>query len=348
MHDSKYRRHAILPLLAIALLLLFPLWLVAGAVSFTFLLWLICKLRHRQNYFLSALVAYVILLGIAIRTFVVEIYHVSSNSMERALSVGTKIMVSKITYGPTLPSSMADFPIIGALFEKKGYSGNSISLPEKARLDGLQKIARYDIAAIDLKNKDGVLVKRCLGLPGETVGFSGDRLRINGQFISAPSTVTNMYIAVGGIKDLKAVRKKLGASITRITFSDRSFKIAASLNLEERNGLLSGWGNRITLHYLPSINIRRRALSKFYKKGFKIPYRGMKIRLDSYNLNLYADLITKYENTAARLIAGKASLYEFQKDYYFFLGDNREISVDSRYWDVIPMENIIGKAYRLF
>ena len=81
-----------------------------------------------------------------------------------------------------------------------------------------------------------------------------------------------------------------------------------------------------------------------------IPKKGATVKLDSKSLPFYEQIIKNYENNNLVTfndkiyINGKeANSYTFKQDYYWMMGDNRQNSLDARYWGYVPFDHVVGK-----
>jgi signal peptidase I len=86
-----------------------------------------------------------------------------------------------------------------------------------------------------------------------------------------------------------------------------------------------------------------------------IPKAGSEVPIGPENVSEYWDVIEHEGHRIASstspeiLIDGVPTrTYRVQKDYYFMMGDNRDNSLDSRFWGFVPADLIIGKVFMVY
>lgn len=82
----------------------------------------------------------------------------------------------------------------------------------------------------------------------------------------------------------------------------------------------------------------------------KIPKKGDVVAINPETLPMYRWMISEYEHNHLETKNGQiyingtpATSYTVKQNYYMMMGDNRDASLDARFFGFVPEENIIGK-----
>lgn len=337
--------------------------------------------EERKATFIASII-FAVILATSVHIWLIQPMVVPTGSMENTIKVGDALFVDKMSYGTRVPITPIGIPF-SEFINRDAFVDKArlpyMRLPGWSKLKSNDIVvfsypADSLYTAIDRKDS---YVKRLVGMPGDTVQYIKGDLFVNGKpFIPKKDALvqqrylvtTKLPLSAKILFDefgvLQGVDYQIEAQTNnRITYNFFALtsEMAERLKLNpnvisvERYYSTEGRKESNNFHHSSKIDsansfpIDRNWNQDFYGPYY-VPKKGDVVKLNKENIELYRRIIRDYEHHQLKVNGDKIYIdgketdeYTIEQDYFFMSGDNRNQSLDSRFFGPVPEDHIIGR-----
>ena len=246
--------------------------------------------------------------GVIFQIIAIASFHIPTDSMQPTLQPGDNILVNKCIMGARI------FDVWEAAEDKE---------VEIHRLPGIRKVTRNDVLVFHYPypHSDDSLsmhllkyyVKRCIALPGDTMGIRKGHYYIKGVSES-----------VGNIEAQKRIEILQKEDARGIVMNTYPWDKYINWTIQDFGPLHVPAAGQTVVMDSTAVKLYRNLVE--WEQQKKLTFQGKKVFLGD-------SLIQEYR---------------FRENYFFVGGDYMENSKDSRYWGLLPEPYIVGVATRIW